>query len=109
MFCQLFNSLFVAAFLGVDAMMGTLRGKAGLGLLSGLFVLATLLPSLAVLVRRLHDTNRGGWWFLIGLMPLVGPIIILVFTCTDSQTSANQYGPDPKAVTSGSMAVGRAY
>ena len=108
-FYQLFNTLFVGALLGVDAMTGTMRGKAGLGLLSGLFVLATLLPSLAVLVRRLHDTNRSGWWFLIGLIPLVGPIILLVFTCTDSQTTANQYGPNPKAVTSDSMAVGRAF
>jgi uncharacterized membrane protein YhaH (DUF805 family) len=108
-FYQLFNSLFVLALLVVDAMTGTMRGKAGLGLLSGVFVLATLLPSLGVWVRRLHDTNRSGWWIFIGLIPLVGPLIMLVFTFQDSQPSANEYGPNPKAVLSGSMAMGRAF
>jgi uncharacterized membrane protein YhaH (DUF805 family) len=108
-FYQLFNCLFVGALLVVDSMTGTMRGKSGLGMLSGLFVLATLLPSLAVLIRRLHDTNRSGWWCLVGAIPLVGPIIILAFTCMDSEPSANEYGPNPKAVISGGMAVGGAF
>lgn len=65
-------------------------------LLSGLYTLAVLLPSLAVSVRRLHDTGRSGWWILIGLIPLVGSIILLVFMCLDSQNNGNQYGPNPK-------------
>jgi uncharacterized membrane protein YhaH (DUF805 family) len=108
-FYQLFNTLFVGALVVVDAMTGTMGGKVSLGLLSGLFVLATLLPSLAVLVRRLHDTGRSGWWFLTGLIPLVRPIIILVFMFQDSQPNTNQYGPNPKAVLSGSMAGARAF
>jgi uncharacterized membrane protein YhaH (DUF805 family) len=64
--------------------------------LSGLYSLAILLPSLAVGVRRLHDTGRSGWWLLIGLIPLVGAIILLVFACQDSQENDNQYGPNPK-------------
>lgn len=58
--------------------------------------LAFLLPSLAVLVRRLHDTGRSGWWWLISFVPF-GSIAILVFSVLDGQPHDNQYGPDPKA------------
>lgn len=64
-----------------------------LGLLA---VLALLLPSLAVTVRRLHDTGRAGWWIFIALVPFVGGIILLVFECMNSQPGTNQYGPSPK-------------
>ncbi|MCM3078559.1 DUF805 domain-containing protein [Brevibacillus invocatus] len=63
--------------------------------LTGIYSLAVLLPSLGVLVRRLHDTGRSGWWFLIAFIPLVGAIILLVFACQDSKED-NQYGPNPK-------------
>jgi uncharacterized membrane protein YhaH (DUF805 family) len=59
-------------------------------------VLAFLVPSLAVTVRRLHDTNRSGWWILIGLIPLIGGIVLLVFECMDSQPGQNAHGPSPK-------------
>jgi len=62
-----------------------------------LVLLGTLVPGLAVGVRRLHDTGRSGWWILIALVPLVGSIILLVFVCQDSQPGQNQYGPSPKA------------
>jgi uncharacterized membrane protein YhaH (DUF805 family) len=67
-----------------------------------LYYLAVLVPSLAVTVRRLHDTNRSGWWILISLVPLVGPIVLLVFTCLDSQAGPNQHGPNPKGVADAS-------
>ena len=60
--------------------------------------LALLLPSLAVNVRRLHDTGRSGWWILIGLIPVIGFIVLLVFECQDSQPGTNAYGPSPKEV-----------
>jgi uncharacterized membrane protein YhaH (DUF805 family) len=63
-----------------------------------LFYVAILVPSLAVGVRRLHDTGRSGWWLLFGLVPLVGGITLLVFTCTDSKPGPNQYGPNPKEI-----------
>ncbi|MFJ9814242.1 DUF805 domain-containing protein [Streptomyces sp. NPDC101151] len=55
-----------------------------------------LLPALAVTVRRLHDTGRSGWWILIGIVPLIGSIMLLVFYCSDSEAGANKYGPNPK-------------
>ena len=61
-----------------------------------LYVLASLLPSLAVGVRRLHDTDRSGWWLLIGLVPLVGGIVLLVFACLEGNRGPNKYGADPK-------------
>ena len=64
--------------------------------LTVLYSLAIILPSLAVAVRRLHDTGRSGWWVLINLVPLVGGIILLVFMCLDSQEGENQYGVNPK-------------
>lgn len=58
-------------------------------------MLGLFLPALAVAVRRLHDIGRTGWWFLIVLVPIVGVIVMLVFTTRDSE-SDNVYGPSPK-------------
>jgi len=79
-----------------------LRGGAygGTGPIQGLIQLALLLPGLAVGARRLHDTGRSGWWLLIGLIPVVGWIILLVFFVQDSQQD-NQYGPNPKVLGQG--------
>ncbi|MDH6118418.1 DUF805 domain-containing protein [Kitasatospora sp. GAS204B] len=74
----------------VDAAAGTN------GVISGLYTLAVLLPTLAVLFRRLHDTGRAGWWVLIGVIPLIGAIVLIVFTAGAGQPEANQYGPNPK-------------
>lgn len=63
-----------------------------------LYILAVLIPSLAVYVRRLHDTNHSAWWILLGLIPIVGSIILLIFLVTDSQAGDNMYGPNPKGV-----------
>ena len=61
-----------------------------------LYALAVLVPSLAVLVRRLHDTGRSGWWMLIALIPFLGGLILFVFTVMDSEPGRNDYGPNPK-------------
>lgn len=74
-----------------------LSSGSGVGFLGLLFSLATLLPSLAVSVRRLHDTNRSGWWILIALIPLIGAIVLIVFTVQDSTPGANRFGPSPKS------------
>jgi uncharacterized membrane protein YhaH (DUF805 family) len=66
------------------------------GILGILFGLAMLVPSLAVTVRRLHDTSRTGWWILITLIPGIGAIILLIFMVLDSTPEGNDYGPNPK-------------
>ncbi|MCK5506837.1 MAG: DUF805 domain-containing protein [Thermodesulfovibrionia bacterium] len=62
-----------------------------------MYSLGVLLPAIAVTVRRLHDTSRSGWWVLIGLVPIIGLIVILVFMVQDSKEGENQYGSNPKA------------
>jgi len=59
--------------------------------------LGLLLPSLGLAVRRLHDTNRSGWWILLGLIPIVGSIILIVFMVGEGTPGDNQYGPSPTA------------
>ena len=61
--------------------------------------LGNILPLLAVQVRRLHDTDRSGWWCLIGLIPLVGWIIVLVWVCTEGTGGDNRFGADPLLAT----------
>ena len=65
--------------------------------LAFLYALGVLVPSLAVAVRRLHDTGRTGWWLLIAFVPVVGAIILLVFLAQDSAAGANRFGTNPKA------------
>lgn len=66
------------------------------GILYIIYCFAVFIPSLAVLVRRLHDTSRSGWWFFISLVPFIGSIWLLVLTCLDSTPGSNEYGPNPK-------------
>jgi uncharacterized membrane protein YhaH (DUF805 family) len=86
-----------------DAAMGTAGvyaadGMASFspGVLGTIYALAVLIPSIAVTVRRLHDTDRSGWWFLIQLIPIVGGIVLLVFVCLDGTPGPNRFGADPK-------------
>jgi len=74
--------------------------------LYGVFLLATIIPSLAVYVRRLHDTNRSGWWVLIGLIPLVGNIVLFIFLVTRGTSGDNDYGPDPLQPANAAVATG---
>jgi uncharacterized membrane protein YhaH (DUF805 family) len=60
-----------------------------------LFSLAILLPGLAVSVRRLHDRDKSGWFLLLGFIPLIGPIILLVWFCQPGSDGPNRFGPDP--------------
>ena len=80
----------------VDFLTGTLDPITGLGFIGSIYMLLMLYPTLAVTARRLHDTNRSGWWQLLNLLPLVGFVVIVYFTVQDSQPGANQYGPNPK-------------
>jgi uncharacterized membrane protein YhaH (DUF805 family) len=70
--------------------------QGGVGIVGLVWILATIVPALAVLFRRLHDTGRSGWWALIGFIPVMGFIVLLVFTVMDSDATENRYGPSPK-------------
>ncbi|ABO24857.1 DUF805 domain-containing protein [Shewanella loihica] len=87
-------TLFYIIFYAVAA---TIDVVTGLYMLSGIFSLALLIPTLAISARRLHDTGRSGWWQLIGLIPLIGAIVLIVFYVQDS-VEGNEYGENPKAL-----------
>ncbi len=89
-------ALAFGVLLSADFLLGTLDVHRGIGWLSGLFSLATLLPVLSVTVRRLHDTGRSAWWLLLALVPALG-LLLLVFTAQDSQPGSNEWGNNPKA------------
>lgn len=84
----LFN--FIASFV-----LGFVDGMLGIMLLGPLYALAVLIPSIAVTIRRLHDTDRSGWWILIGLIPVVG-IALLIFLCLEGTQGDNRFGANPK-------------
>ena len=92
-FFVLFNVLISLGLTIVGELLGAYIG--GFGFLQGIYSLATLVPTFAVCVRRLHDTGRSGFWILVGLIPFIGSIILLIFYCQGSQESGNQYGPSP--------------
>lgn len=80
----------------ISFVLGLVLGLAHLGPLSNLYLLAVLVPSLALGARRLHDTGRSGWWQLLSFIPVIGLIILIIWCATDSQPGANKYGPNPK-------------
>lgn len=105
----LFNAIVSIVLAVIDYILGTasfissggpgeVSASFNIGLLGGIYALAVLLPGLAVAIRRLHDTDRSGWWILIGLIPFVGGIVLLVFFVLEGTRSANRFGADPKSV-----------
>ncbi len=65
------------------------------GILLTVWVLGTFVPSLAVAVRRFHDQDKSGWFYLLAFIPYVGSIILIIFMCLDGTRGANRFGPDP--------------
>ncbi|MFE0642467.1 DUF805 domain-containing protein [Streptomyces sp. NPDC058877] len=86
----LFNLIAALVISLIDSAIGTSP------LLYGVYALAVFLPGLGVSIRRLHDTGRSGWWLLIGLIPLVGLIILIVFLASEGEQQQNAHGPNPK-------------
>jgi uncharacterized membrane protein YhaH (DUF805 family) len=100
----LFNIIAALIAMFIDRLLGTSFhinvGGVEQSLMYGyvylVYVLAVFIPGLAVLVRRLHDVGKSGWFFLVALIPIAGAIWLLVLLCTDSQPHTNQWGPNPK-------------
>lgn len=88
--------MFALVNFGIALLLELILGFTFLYFLTYVYSLAIFIPSLAVCVRRLHDIGRSGWWYLIGLVPVVGWIILIIWFCTDSQPGANKWGPNPK-------------
>lgn len=92
----LFTALFGIVAMILDSVLGSNIEPLPYGFIYFIYILATFLPALGVFVRRLHDLGKSGWWFLIGLVPIIGSIWLLVLLCTNGQAGENKYGPDPK-------------
>ena len=84
----LYHTLLVICLALIPSDLGTM--------LLALSAIGNFLPAISVLVRRLHDTDRSGWWLLIALVPLIGAIVLLVFFVSDGTNGPNKFGPDPK-------------
>lgn len=79
----------------VTAYDGGFEASTNTPILSGIFSLAIFLPTISVTVRRLHDTDRSGWWYWIVLIPLIGIIVLIVFWATEGTRGPNRFGDDP--------------
>ncbi len=90
----LFN-IIISIVLGfIDSFLGLKKGDNGL--FESLFGIAMLVPSIAVGIRRLHDTGKSGWWTLLVFIPILGWIPLIIFLATDSTPGVNQYGSSEK-------------
>lgn len=94
----LFNVIFGIVAMILDNILGIAMEGIGYGPIYGLYLLALIIPGLAVAVRRLHDIGKSGWMFLIILIPFVGAVWLLVLFCTDSQEGENKWGQNPKEI-----------
>lgn len=92
----LFNIIVGIVLNVVDRMTGTYSADYGMGALGGIYTLAVLLPGIGVSIRRLHDTDRSGWWLLLIFIPIIGGIVLLVFMILDGTPGTNRFGPNPK-------------
>ena len=95
----LFYILIYIALMMIDMAFGVYDQMAGIGLLSTVFNLGLLIPSIAILARRLHDIGRSAWWILLIIIPLIGAIVLLIFTLLDSQQEENKWGISTKYQT----------
>ena len=94
----LFNVIFIIVASLIDSLLGLTIGTYGFGVIYLVYVLAMIVPGLAVGVRRLHDVGKSGWMILISFIPIIGAIWLLILFVTDSQPGDNEYGANPKGV-----------
>ncbi|EGA88925.1 hypothetical protein GPDM_12916 [Planococcus donghaensis MPA1U2] len=86
----------ISVVLSIIEIIAGLEIAPDIGLLSTIFTLVILIPSISVTVRRLHDIGRTGWWLLLSFIPILGWIALFVFTLLDSESGSNKYGSNPK-------------
>ena len=98
-FFSLFNFLALMVLTAMDIGAGVFDAENGVGLLSGIYSVGVFIPSISVSVRRLHDTDRSGWYLLLAVIPVVGAIVLFVLFVLDSEPGENRFGSSPKATT----------
>lgn len=92
----LFNIIFAFLAALIDNIVGTASPELGYGIFYGIYALAVLIPSLAVIVRRLHDVGKSGWMYFIVLIPIIGAIWFIILMVKDSEPGSNKWGDNPK-------------
>ncbi|WP_045119031.1 DUF805 domain-containing protein [Haliangium ochraceum] len=92
----LFNAIVLLVLSLVSTGLMTATEVAAFSFVPVLYALAVLIPSLALTVRRLHDTGKSGWFVFITMVPFIGSLAFLYFMVIDSTPGPNQYGPNPK-------------
>ena len=95
LFNMIFTFLLYIPLIAGAAMESEALMMAG-GLLLMLYILAIIIPSIAVSVRRLHDQDKSGSWYFVAFIPFIGGIWLLILMATEGTHGPNQYGPDPK-------------
>ena len=88
---MLFDIIIFIALIVIDGVLGLATP-----FLVSLYALATFLPWLGVMVRRLHDIDKSGWWILVGFIPAIGGLILLLFLVREGKSEGNRFGDDPK-------------
>jgi uncharacterized membrane protein YhaH (DUF805 family) len=96
-FFVLFNIIVSIILVMIDRLLHLTIADGAMGILTLIYSLGVLLPSIAVGVRRLHDTSRSGWWMLLAFVPIAS-LVLIVFFVLDSTPGTNQYGSNPKGV-----------
>ena len=85
---------FILAY--IDNVTGSYDPQEGVGFLTSIYLIAMIIPSIAVYIGRLHDINRSGKWFFLNFFPIIGNVLLLYFASQDSYPGNNKYGPNPK-------------
>lgn len=93
MFTLISSIIYMILFITFAKIMSS---PAGYLITAAIYTLAVICPTIGVSVRRLHDTNRSGWWSLLAFIPVIGILILLIFMLLDSTPSDNNYGENPK-------------
>ena len=102
-FFILFYYIFASITSILDTFLGLSFNGFGYGVIYLIFILAMLIPGIAVSVRRLHDVGKSGWMLFVGLIPIIGVIWLIVLAVKDSQPGSNQYGENPKSIEDGEL------
>lgn len=90
------NFILSLIMIGLDMLVGTSLGDSPQGIIYFIYLILVFIPSLAVAVRRLHDTGKSGWYYFLILIPIIGAIWLIVLFATEGDRGTNQYGKDPK-------------